>query len=153
LKNSVLRSTHANPALDIAVLKIAMLFSVAGIEPYRVDLDVAQTRSPVSKTLTAPLTFVFFASASFLEEFDKEPVASQGHVLCPVCHMEVDPAAAPKSAYKGKTYNFMGEDHKKLFDTDPEKYSNALLLAEAAGRRSIRLVFPQKHSQKSSDIR
>jgi YHS domain-containing protein len=67
--------------------------------------------------------------------------------------MEVDPATAPKSAYKGKTYNFMGEDHKKLFDTDPEKYSNALLLAEATRRRSIRLVFPQKHSQKSSDIR
>lgn len=54
-----------------------------------------------------------------------EPVASQGHVLCPVCHMEVDPAAAPKSVYKSKTYYFMGEAHKKLFDADPEKYLNA----------------------------
>lgn len=57
--------------------------------------------------------------------YAKEPVASKGHALCPVCHMEVDPATAPKSVYKGKTYYFMGGDHKKLFDADPEKYLNA----------------------------
>jgi YHS domain-containing protein/putative intracellular protease/amidase len=57
--------------------------------------------------------------------FAKEPIASQGHVLCPVCHMEVDPATSPKSVYKGKTYYFMSEGHKQLFDADPEKYLNA----------------------------
>jgi YHS domain-containing protein/putative intracellular protease/amidase len=57
--------------------------------------------------------------------FAKEPIASQGHVLCPVCHMEVDTATSPKSVYKGKTYYFMSEGHKQLFDADPEKYLNA----------------------------
>lgn len=56
--------------------------------------------------------------------FAKEPVASPGHALCPVCQMEVDPATAPKSVYKGQTYYFMSEDHKKAFDADPEKYLN-----------------------------
>ena len=32
--------------------------------------------------------------------FAKEPPATAGHLLCPVCHMEVDPATAPKSLYK-----------------------------------------------------
>jgi putative intracellular protease/amidase/YHS domain-containing protein len=57
--------------------------------------------------------------------YAKDPVPTQGHVLCPVCHMEVDPTTSPKSIYKGKTYYFMGEGHKQLFDADPEKYLNA----------------------------
>lgn len=57
--------------------------------------------------------------------YAQEPVASKGHVICPVCHMEVDPATAPKSVYQGKTYYFMGEDHKKLFDANPQKYLNS----------------------------
>ena len=57
--------------------------------------------------------------------YAKEPIASQGRVLCPVCHMEVDPNTAPKSVYKGQTYYFMTEAHKQLFDADPEKYLNA----------------------------
>jgi putative intracellular protease/amidase/YHS domain-containing protein len=57
--------------------------------------------------------------------YAKDPVAAPGHVLCPVCHMEVDPSTAPKSVYKGTTYYFMGEGHKQLFDADPEKYLNA----------------------------
>jgi putative intracellular protease/amidase/YHS domain-containing protein len=57
--------------------------------------------------------------------FAKDPVAAPGHALCPVCHMEVDPANAPKSVYKGTTYYFMGEGHKQAFDANPEKYLNA----------------------------
>lgn len=49
-------------------------------------------------------------------------VASDGHQLCPICSMEVDPATAPKSVYKGKTYYFCSQDHKKLFDGSPEKW-------------------------------
>jgi hypothetical protein len=26
------------------------------------------------------------------------------HPLCPLCSMDIDPATAPKSLYKGKTY-------------------------------------------------
>ena len=51
-----------------------------------------------------------------------KPVASPGHALCPVCDMEVDPAGAPKSAYKGKTYYFCMDSHKQAFDTTPDRY-------------------------------
>jgi putative intracellular protease/amidase/YHS domain-containing protein len=45
------------------------------------------------------------------------------HPLCPVCEMEMDPSAKGvlKSVYKGKTYYFCSDDHKKLFDSAPEK--------------------------------
>ena len=54
--------------------------------------------------------------------YAKDPVPAQGRAVCPVCNMEVDPAAAPKSIYKGKTYYFMSDEHKRLFDADPEAY-------------------------------
>ena len=57
--------------------------------------------------------------------YAKDPVVAPGHVLCPVCHMEVDPSTAPKSVYKGTTYYFMGEGHKQVFDANPEKYLNS----------------------------
>jgi len=59
------------------------------------------------------------------QAYTKDPVPREGHVACPVCHMEVDPETAPKSVYKGKTYYFMSQGHKQLFDADPEKYVNA----------------------------
>src|SRR5437667_12200291 len=43
------------------------------------------------------------------------PVSSAEHPLCPVCGMDVDPASAPKSVFKGKTYYFCSDD-KKTFD-------------------------------------
>lgn len=45
-----------------------------------------------------------------------------GHSLCPVCQMEVDPATALKSLYKGKAYYFCSQSHKDLFDQSPEKF-------------------------------
>ena len=53
------------------------------------------------------------------------PVAAKGHTLCAVCEMEVDPASAPNSVYKTKTYYFCSEGHKKLFDATPDKYLHA----------------------------
>lgn len=47
---------------------------------------------------------------------------SDEHPVCPVCGMTVDTATAPKSIYKGKTYYFMSEDHKKQFDAAPEQF-------------------------------
>jgi putative intracellular protease/amidase/YHS domain-containing protein len=47
---------------------------------------------------------------------------SDKHPLCPVCRMQVDPATAPKSVYKGKTYCFMTEEHKQEFDANPESF-------------------------------
>jgi putative intracellular protease/amidase/YHS domain-containing protein len=55
--------------------------------------------------------------------YAKEPVsiaAAQPH--CPVCQMEVDPAKAPKSVFKGKTYYFCSEQDKADFDAAPEKW-------------------------------
>ena len=40
----------------------------------------------------------------------------------PVCGMTVDPATAPKSEYKGKTYYFCSIDEKKEFDKAPSSY-------------------------------
>ena len=47
------------------------------------------------------------------------------HPLCPVCEMNVDPATAPKSVYKGKTYYFCSDDDKKTFDAAPDKFVDA----------------------------
>jgi YHS domain-containing protein len=47
---------------------------------------------------------------------------SDEHPVCPVCGMPVDPASAPKSVYKGKTYYFMSEQHQQQFDADPDKF-------------------------------
>src|SRR4029077_6532799 len=38
------------------------------------------------------------------------------HPLCPVCQMDVDPATAPRSVYKGKSYYFCMQNHKNVFD-------------------------------------
>lgn len=40
----------------------------------------------------------------------------------PTCGTEVDPATAPKSEYKGKTYYFCCPTCKEVFDKEPEKY-------------------------------
>jgi putative intracellular protease/amidase/YHS domain-containing protein len=53
------------------------------------------------------------------------PVSSAGHPLCAVCGMDVDPASAPKSVFKGKTYYFCSPDDKQTFDAAPEKFANA----------------------------
>jgi putative intracellular protease/amidase/YHS domain-containing protein len=48
--------------------------------------------------------------------------STDAHPLCPVCEMDVDPATAPKSVYRGKTYLFCSEDHKKRFDAAPATF-------------------------------
>jgi putative intracellular protease/amidase/YHS domain-containing protein len=52
------------------------------------------------------------------------PVSSAEHPLCPVCGMDVDPATAPKSVFKGATYYFCSDDDKKTFDAAPDKFLN-----------------------------
>jgi putative intracellular protease/amidase/YHS domain-containing protein len=52
------------------------------------------------------------------------PVSSAKHPLCPVCGMDVDPATAPKSIFKGATYYFCSDDDKKTFDAAPNKFLN-----------------------------
>jgi len=52
-------------------------------------------------------------------------VSTDAHPLCPVCDMDVRAATSPKSNYKGKTYYFCMDSHKKLFDASPDKYLEA----------------------------
>jgi putative intracellular protease/amidase/YHS domain-containing protein len=53
------------------------------------------------------------------------PVSTAEHPLCVVCGMDVDPATAPKSVFKGKTYYFCSDDDKKTFDAAPDKFMTA----------------------------
>jgi transcriptional regulator GlxA family with amidase domain/YHS domain-containing protein len=53
------------------------------------------------------------------------PVSSAEHPLCPVCGMDVDPATAPKSVFKGTTYYFCSDHDKKTFDAAPDTFVNA----------------------------
>src|SRR5262249_6207197 len=41
------------------------------------------------------------------------PASNADNPTCLVCGMDVDPATAPKSVYKGKTYYFCSDDDKK----------------------------------------
>src|SRR5438874_9675179 len=52
-------------------------------------------------------------------------VSTAEHPLCPVCGMDVDPATAPKSVYKDKTYYLCSQDDKETFDAAPDTFVNA----------------------------
>jgi YHS domain-containing protein/putative intracellular protease/amidase len=51
------------------------------------------------------------------------PVSTAEHPVCPVCGMDVDPATALKSVFKGKTYYFCSQDDKDTFDAAPDKFA------------------------------
>src|SRR5438046_8348704 len=53
-------------------------------------------------------------------------VSTAEHPLCPVCQMDVAPATAPKSLFKGKTYYFCSQEDKKTFDASPDKFVDAV---------------------------
>jgi putative intracellular protease/amidase/YHS domain-containing protein len=53
------------------------------------------------------------------------PVSTAEHPLCPVCGMDVDPATAPKSVFKDKTYYFCSQGDKEQFDATPNKFATA----------------------------
>lgn len=52
--------------------------------------------------------------------------STRGHPLCPVCEMEVDPASAPHSSYKGETYYFCMPAHQAVFDASPAAFVEAV---------------------------
>lgn len=47
-------------------------------------------------------------------------VSTDQHPLCAVCGMDVEVATALRSSYRGHTYYFCTDGHKKLFDARPE---------------------------------
>ena len=64
-------------------------------------------------------------NASSNQVYAEERTSTDAHPLCAVCQMEVDPAAAPSSYYKTKTYYFCSDADKALFDATPDKCVNA----------------------------
>src|SRR5437667_882956 len=58
------------------------------------------------------------------QAYSATPVSTSEHPLCPVCGMDVDPAKAPKSVFKGATYYFCSDNDKKTFDAAPDKFVN-----------------------------
>jgi putative intracellular protease/amidase/YHS domain-containing protein len=57
--------------------------------------------------------------------YASERISTDEHPLCPVCGMDVDPATAPKSVFKGTTYYFCSDNDKKTFDATPDKFVSA----------------------------
>ncbi len=54
----------------------------------------------------------------------------------PVCGMEVDQKKnPPTSMYQGKQYAFCGQNCKKMFDQNPEKYATSPQREEAGKTR------------------
>jgi YHS domain-containing protein len=68
--------------------------------------------------LAAPVS-IQFAAAQDAKKADEKPVKEEQD---PVCGMMVDPAKAPKSAFKGKTYYFCSIGEKEEFDKAPSTY-------------------------------
>jgi transcriptional regulator GlxA family with amidase domain len=52
-------------------------------------------------------------------------VSTDQHPLCAVCEMDVDISTAPKSKYRGKTYYFCMDAHKRLFDANADRFVSA----------------------------
>jgi putative intracellular protease/amidase/YHS domain-containing protein len=57
--------------------------------------------------------------------YAEERVSTNEHPLCPVCGMDVDPATAPKSVFKGTIYYFCSGHDKKTFDAAPDNFVSA----------------------------
>jgi transcriptional regulator GlxA family with amidase domain len=57
--------------------------------------------------------------------YAKTRTSVNGHPVCVVCSMMLDPANAPKSVYKGGTYYFCSASHKSIFDESPAEFVGA----------------------------
>jgi transcriptional regulator GlxA family with amidase domain len=64
-------------------------------------------------------------NANSNEVYAQARALTDEHPLCLVCEMDVDPASAPKSVYRGKSYYFCSQDHKQQFDSAPERFLQA----------------------------
>jgi transcriptional regulator GlxA family with amidase domain len=59
------------------------------------------------------------------QAYAKARVSTDQRPLCPVCEMDVDVPTAPKAIYRGRTYYFCMESHKRLFDKSPDQFVGA----------------------------
>lgn len=93
--------------IDLALRVVQRYFGVEAAEKTAYQLEYQGTgwKNPESNAVYAKSRF-----------------STPGHPVCPVCEMEVNAATAPQWTYKGETYYFMNEAHKKQFEENPEKY-------------------------------
>jgi transcriptional regulator GlxA family with amidase domain len=63
-----------------------------------------------------------WTNADSNQAYAKARVSTDQRPLCPVCEMDVDVPTAPKSIYRGRTYYFCMDDHKKLFDASRDRF-------------------------------
>ena len=54
--------------------------------------------------------------------YAQKRTSTDEHPLCAVCEMDVDRATAPNTTYRGHTYYFCMDSHKKLFEAFPERF-------------------------------
>jgi YHS domain-containing protein len=54
--------------------------------------------------------------------YNEMPAATGGMASCMVCGMEVDPKSSPKIAFHRKDYYFCSEEHKALFERNPQSF-------------------------------
>jgi transcriptional regulator GlxA family with amidase domain len=59
------------------------------------------------------------------QAYAKARVSTDQHPLCAVCEMDVDVSTSPKSTYRGRTFYFCMDAHKKLFDAGPDRFVDA----------------------------
>jgi transcriptional regulator GlxA family with amidase domain/YHS domain-containing protein len=57
--------------------------------------------------------------------YAKPPVARTGHVICPVCWMEIDAKSAQVLSYRGQKYYFCMPAHERLFADSPQRFISA----------------------------
>jgi transcriptional regulator GlxA family with amidase domain len=63
-----------------------------------------------------------WVNADSNQAYAKTRVSTDQHPLCPVCEMDVDVPTAPKSIYRGRTYYFCMDAHKRLFDASQDRF-------------------------------
>src|SRR5438874_9911478 len=62
-------------------------------------------------------------------------VSTAEHPLCPVCQMDVDPATAPKSLFKGKTYYFCSDRKSTRLNSSHVEISYAVFCLKKKKKR------------------
>jgi transcriptional regulator GlxA family with amidase domain len=106
-EGSVATAGGLSSGIDLALHVVERYFGrdVAGKTAYQMEYQGTGWMNPDSNELYA-----------------QERSSTKEHPLCAVCEMEVDPATAPTSSYKGKKYYFCSAADKAQFDVAPEKF-------------------------------
>jgi YHS domain-containing protein/putative intracellular protease/amidase len=96
-----------------------------------IDLALHVVERYFGRDVTSKLTYYLeyqgtgWMDPSSNSVYAQRRISTAEHPLCPVCEMDVDPTSSPHSTYRGKTYYFCMDSHKRLFDSGPERFVSA----------------------------